>query len=201
MDFKHEFASFLHENGAIKFGEFTLSSGAKSPYYVDLRIIASFPHPLRRTIKHLHGSIEETVGRDGFDALASVPTGGLVLTASLAFEILKPLVYVRTKAKDHGTSRMIEGRVYSGMKVLLVDDVSTSGGSIVRAARLLRAESATVTDAFVVVDRKEGAAGNLAREGIRLHSLANVAELARILREDGTITDDILREVEARATD
>ena len=193
-----EFALFLYERGVIKFGDYKLSSGRKSPYYVDLRMIPSFPHQFRRTIKHLQSAISETVGFDGFDCIASVPTGGLVIAASLATEILKPLVYVRTRAKDYGTSKMIEGHIHDGMRVLMIDDVSTSGGSIANAVRLLRNESATVTDAFVILDRMEGACENLARDGVKLHCLVSVEEIARSLHRDKIISDKTMQDIESR---
>src|SRR3989344_4286212 len=89
-----EFAVFLHQNDAIKFGDFTLSSGKKSSYYVDLRVVPSFPHQFRKMVKALQALISDQIGYDNFDCLASVPTGGLVIASALAIETVKPLVYV-----------------------------------------------------------------------------------------------------------
>ncbi|MGI0003711.1 MAG: orotate phosphoribosyltransferase, partial [Candidatus Nitrosotenuis sp.] len=124
MEFVKEFATFLHKNGIIKFGDFTLASGKKSPYYVDLRMVPSHPHQFRHMVKYLQNLVSEQVGFDNFDAVASVPTGGLVIASSLAFELVKPLVYVRSQAKEHGTGKLVEGIVSNGMRILVVDDVA-----------------------------------------------------------------------------
>ena len=74
MEFVKEFATFLHQNGIIKFGDFTLASGKKSSYYVDLRLVPSYPHQFRTMIKYLQNNIIQSVGLDSFDSLVSVPT-------------------------------------------------------------------------------------------------------------------------------
>ncbi|MEE8180805.1 MAG: orotate phosphoribosyltransferase, partial [Nitrosopumilaceae archaeon] len=81
MEFVKEFATFLHEKGAIKFGDFTLTSGKKSSYYVDLRIVPSFPHQFRKMVKRLQSNISEKIGLENFDYLVSVPTSGLVIAS------------------------------------------------------------------------------------------------------------------------
>ena len=86
MGFEEEFAVFLHGNGIMRFGDFTLSSGRRSPFYVDLRQVPSYPVEFRRMIKRLQGAVLENTGLDGLDAWASVPTGGLVIAAALAVE-------------------------------------------------------------------------------------------------------------------
>ena len=99
MEFVKEFAIFLYKNNIIRFGNFTLASGKNSSYYVDLRLIPSYPHQFRKMIKNLQNLIVEKTGLDDFDCLASVPTGGLVVTSALAIEIVKPLIYVRSKPR------------------------------------------------------------------------------------------------------
>ena len=81
MEFVKEFATFLYQNGIIKFGDFTLASGKKSPYYVDLRLVASYPHQFRRMIRHLQNRISEEIVFDNIDSVASVPTGGLIIAS------------------------------------------------------------------------------------------------------------------------
>ncbi|MEK6871227.1 MAG: orotate phosphoribosyltransferase, partial [Thermoproteota archaeon] len=95
MEFVKEFATFLHQKEIIKFGEFTLASGKKSSYYVDLRLVPSYPHQFRTMIKYLQNNIVESIGLNSFDSLVSVPTGGLIIASALAIEIVKPLIYVR----------------------------------------------------------------------------------------------------------
>jgi orotate phosphoribosyltransferase len=200
VEFVKEFATFLHQNGIIKFGDFTLSSGKKSSYYVDLRLVSSYPHQFRRMIKYLQNMISEQIGFDNFDAVASVPTGGLVIASSLAFEIVKPLVYVRTEVKGHGTGKMVEGVVRNGMRILVVDDVATTGGSVVNGIRALKDAGTKVTDAYVIVNRLEGADAALKKEGVMLHHLLDILEIAKILHEVNLIDKSILEKVQKQTS-
>ena len=196
MEFVKEFATFLHQNGIIKFGDFTLSSGKKSSYYVDLRLVPSYPHQYRRMIKYLQNLISEQIGFDNFDAIASVPTGGLVIASSLAFEIVKPLVYVRSEAKAHGTGKLVEGIVKNGMKILVVDDVATTGGSVINGIKALKEAGASISDVYVIVNRLEGADGALKKEGATLHHLLDILEIAKILHEYNLIEKSVLDKVQ-----
>ncbi len=196
MDFVKEFATFLYSKEVIKFGDFTLASGKKSSYYIDLRIIPSYPHQFRKMIKHLQSQIENHIGFEKFDSLVSVPTGGLVIASSLAFEIVKPLIYVRTKPKDYGTSKSIEGKFHQGMKVLMIDDVATTGGSMINAIKLLKQEKISVTDAFVIVNRNEGADVSLKNEGVRMHHLIDVSTISESLLEQKLINQEVFKRVQ-----
>ena len=196
MEFVKEFATFLHQNGIIKFGDFTLSSGKKSSYYVDLRLVPSYPHQYRRMIKYLQNLISEQIGFDNFDAIASVPTGGLVIASSLAFEIVKPLVYVRSEVKAHGTGKLVEGIVKNGMKILVVDDVATTGGSVINGIKALKEAGASTSDVYVIVNRLEGADGALKKEGATLHHLLDILEIAKILHEYNLIEKSVLDKVQ-----
>ena len=190
-----EFAVFLHQNDAIKFGDFTLSSGKKSSYYVDLRVVPSFPHQFRKMIKGLQALISDQIGYDNFDCLASVPTGGLVIASALAIETVKPLVYVRSQPKEHGTSKSIEGKIKKDAKILMVDDVATTGASVSNAITLLKEAGAKITDVYVVVDRMEGADKLLQSHGVKLHSLTNILEITEILHKEGLASDQVLEKV------
>ena len=198
MGFVKEFATFLHKNEIIKFGDFTLASGKKSSYYVDLRLIPSFPHEFRTLIKHLQMDISESVGLDSFDSIVSVPTGGLVMASALATETVKPLIYVRSKPKDYGTSKMVEGKIYKRMKSLMIDDVATTGGSVVNALRSLKEAEVNVTDAFVIVNRMEGANEALKEQGVKLHSILNVMQITQALYEQELVDDKILQKVKSQ---
>jgi len=195
MDFVKEFATFLHEKQAIRFGEFTLSSGKKSPYYIDLRVIPSFPHPFRKMVKHLQNKIIDEIGLDNFDCLVSVPTSGLVIASALAIEIVKPLIYVRNKAKEHGTSKEIEGYIRKGMNALMIDDVATSGGSLITAIASLKEAGVVVKDAFVIIDRNEGAKEELQKEGVTMHHLFGILDITSILHEQKLLSDEIFERV------
>jgi orotate phosphoribosyltransferase len=200
VEFVKEFATFLHQNGIIKFGDFTLSSGKKSSYYVDLRLVPSYPHQYRRMIKYLQNLVSEQVGFDNFDAVASVPMGGLVIASSLAFEIVKAIVYARSEAKDHGTGKLVEGVIKKDMRVLLVDDVATTGASVVNGIKALREAGAKISDAYVIVDRLEGAQKALQKEGVILHHLLDILEIAKILHEANLIDKSTLERVQRQAS-
>ena len=198
MGFVKEFATFLYEKKIIRFGDFTLASGKKSPYYIDLRLVPSFPHEYRKMIKRLQNLIAEDIGFENFHSLVSVPTGGLVVAASLATEIVKPLIYVRKQAKEHGTSKAVEGVTCHDMKLLMIEDVVTSGGSVINAIKSIKEEKMIIKDAYAIVDRMEGATEVLQAEGVKLHSLLTIKQIAESLFEQKLITEDILNQVKER---
>lgn len=170
----------------------------KDSYYVDLRLVPHYPHQFRRMIKHLQRLISEQIGFDGIDSVASVPTGGLVIASSLAYELVKPLVYVRSQAKDYGTGQLVEGIVKSGDRILLIDDVATTGGSIINGIKELKKAGAKITDAYVIVNRLEGAEKNLLQEGVTLHQIFDVIQVAKILHEQKLIDDSVLDKVKSQ---
>ena len=195
MEFVKEFAIFLYEKGIIKFGAFTLASGKKSPYYVDLRLVPSFPHEFRKMIKYLESNIEQDIGLDKFESIVSVPTGGLIIGAALAIETVKPLIYVRSKPKDYGTSKSVEGKIHEGMKVIMIDDVATTGGSVVNAVKSLKQENIVIEDAYVIVDRMEGADGALSELGVKMHSILNILQITETLYEQNLVDENILEKI------
>jgi orotate phosphoribosyltransferase len=195
VEFVKEFATFLHQNGIIKFGDFTLASGKKSSYYVDLRLIPSYPHQFRILIKYLQNDITENIGLDNFDSFVSVPTGGLVIASALAMETVKPIMYVRSKPKDYGTSKSIEGVIREGMRVLMIDDVATTGGSVVNAIKLLKESNIKVTDAYVIVNRIEGAYDALKEVGVKLHSIVDIIQITQELYQQNIVDEIILEKV------
>ena len=198
MEFAKEFSAFLYEKKIIRFGDFTLASGKKSPYYIDLRLVPSYPIYYRKMIKGLQNIIAEDVGFENFHSLVSVPTGGLVVAASLAIEIVKPIIYVRKEAKEHGTGKAVEGVTCQDMKLLMIEDVVTSGGSVINAIKSIKDEKMQVTDAYAVVDRMEGATEALQAEGVKLHSLLTIKQIAESLFEQKLITEDVLNQVKER---
>ena len=196
MDFVKEFSTFLFENKIIQFGDFTLASGKKSSYYVDLRLVPSYPHEFRKMVKHLQNEIINDIGLDNFDSLVSVPTGGLVIASALAIETVKPLIYVRSKPKDYGTSKSIEGKIREDLKVVMIDDVATTGGSVLNGIKSLQDAKIIVKDAYVIVNRMEGADEALKKQGVTLHSIANVLQITKALYEKNLIGEDVLQKVQ-----
>ena len=195
MEFVKEFATFLHQNSIIKFGDFTLASGKKSSYYVDLRLVPSYPIEFRKMVKYLENEIGQDIGLDNFDSIVSVPTGGLVIASALAIETVKPLIYVRSKPKDYGTSKSVEGKIHDDMKVVMIDDVATTGGSVVNAVKSLKEVNITVKDAYVIVNRMEGADEALLELGVKMHSILNILQITEALFEQNLIDASVLEKV------
>jgi len=191
MEFVKEFAIFLHQNDIIKFGDFTLASGKKSSYYIDLRLVASFPHIFRKMTKNLQKLVSEKTGLDNFDSLVAVPTGGLVIGSALAIETVKPLIYVRDKPKDYGTTKSIEGKIFSGMKVILIDDVITTGNSVINAIKQLKDAGLSISDVYVIINRLEGANNTLELEEVNLYQLTDVLEITTILFQEKLVSKEM----------
>lgn len=171
----YELGVLLLSRGMLKFGDFTLTSGRRSSIYVDLRPLPSFPEEFL--------SIADEMARrigDGDFGICGVAVGGLPLATAIAMRTGKPLVYVRKERKEHGTESLLEGFL-NRRSYVVVDDVATTGGSIVHAARTLRGCGSEVREAWVVVDRMQGAAENLRAEGIELKSLATLPQVVRVL--------------------
>jgi orotate phosphoribosyltransferase len=171
------------------------TSGKHSSYYVDLRLVPSYPIEFRKMVKYLENQIGEDIGLDNFDSIVSVPTGGLVIASALAIETVKPLIYVRSKPKDYGTSKSVEGKIHDGMKVVMIDDVATTGGSVVNAIKSLKEVNIPVKDAYVIVNRMEGADEALLELGVKMHSILNILQISETLFEQNLIDGDVLEKV------
>jgi orotate phosphoribosyltransferase len=195
MEFVKEFSIFLHKNDIIKFGDFTLTSGKNSSYYIDLRLVPSYPHQFRKMIKNLQNLIIEKTGLDNFDSLASVPTGGLVVASALAIEVVKPLIYVRNKPKEHGTTKSIEGKTSAGMKVVMVDDVATTGTSVLNGIKQLKESGLLISDVYVIINRLEGADKVLDDTGVQIHQLTDILEITNVLFQEKLVSKEIFDKI------
>ena len=195
MEFVKEFAIFLYKNNIIKFGNFTLASGKNSPYYIDLRLVPSYPHQFRKMIKNLQNLIDKKTGLENFDALVSVPTGGLVIASALAIETIKPLIYVRNKSKEYGTSKLIEGKLSSNMKLVMIDDVATTGNSILNGIKQLQEAGSIISESYVIVNRLENANKLMDSVGVKLYQLTDILEITKILFEEHLIDEEILEKI------
>lgn len=154
---------------AVEFGDFTLASGVKSKYYIDVKTAIMQPALLGEIAK-------EVAERYTFDAVAGVAVGGVPLAVAVSLASGKPCAVIRAAAKDHGKSQMVIGDV-AGKHVLLIEDVTTSGGSSKYGIDELRKAGAVVDSVVVVVDRDSGAEALLAAEGVTLHPLVRASEL------------------------
>ena len=180
-----DFCRVLVKTGALKFGLFTLSGGKLSPYYLDLRILPSFPDAFQKSVELL---VENAKRILGVDKIAGIPTGGLPWASVLAFSLSKPLVYTRKDVKLHGRERKVEGVLSPGDRVLLIDDVITTGKNTTTALQSLRGEGGVVKHALVLLDREEGGKSHLEASGVELHSVVRISEVAQKLLDMDAIT-------------
>ena len=145
--------------GCVQYGEFKLKSGAISDTYVDLRIVPSFPTLFKSISNELTNLIDSN--NLNFDFICGVPLGGLSYATSIALNLNKPTLLVRKEIKSHGTKKQIEGIYKKGQSVILIEDVITSGTSILEISQILKNEGLNVTHAFVILNRESGGEENL----------------------------------------
>lgn len=187
---KLEICKVLNKIGALQFGTFKLTSGKISPYYIDLRVVPSFPDAFQKVCEAYIEFIQGQVGVDKFNRIAAVPVAGMPFASVIAYGLKKPFIYVRKGARLHGRQRRIEGVLNPGDRVLLVDDLITTGLSLRRAARAIIAEGGIVNDAVVLLDRQEGGSEKLEKLGIKTHAFLKVSEAAAKLYEIGALTEE-----------
>ena len=183
-----ELARMLLKTGSLRFGTFKLSSGALSPYYIDLRLIPSDPEAFKKVIGYYSSVLQGEI-LERSHSIAGIPTAGIAYGAVLAFNFRKPFLYVRKEAKEHGTGRRIEGRLFPGVKVLILDDVVTSGRNLITAVQAIRTDGGVVEDAVVLLDRQQTGAISLQKIGVKIHSFATISQLCEILRDKGAIDE------------
>jgi orotate phosphoribosyltransferase len=166
-----ELIAALRDADAVKFGEFELSHGGTSDYYVDKYLFETDPTCL---------SLIAAAFADRLDAgetLAGVALGAVPLVAVTSAETGRPYVIARKQAKEYGTGNRIEGRLDEGERVVVLEDIATTGKSALDAVEALREAGAVVDRVLVVVDREEGASELLADHGIELESLLTASDL------------------------
>jgi uridine monophosphate synthetase len=182
----------LHEVGCVQFGQFTLASGLPSPIYIDLRRITASPTLLRRAAQAYADLLQPLT----FDHLAAVPYAALTIGTAVALTIHSSLIYPRKEVKAYGTSKTIEGVFSAGDRVVVIEDLITSGGSILKAIETLTTAGLVVSDVIVLIDREQAGAKTLARAGYRLHAVLRLSEILKTLAEAGRISAEQVAVVE-----
>ncbi len=161
----------------VKYGDFTLASGKKSSYYVDIKKASTEPRLLKmvaRGIKEVMDSHSISV-----DYIGCVALGGVPVAVAVSLETGLPLVIIRKETKDYGTRGQIVGEIQRGRSAVLVEDVTTTGGSVMKAIKILRDEGLTIRHVISVVDREEGADKNLEGAGVDFIPLVKISDLLK----------------------
>ncbi len=162
----------LEECGAVKYGDFTLTSGKKSDYYVDIKLASTKPWILKEIAGAMHPHVDGGV-------IAGMELGAVPIATALALETGLPFVIIRKEKKGHGTKGRIEGELEQDCTVTVVEDVITTGLSSVETVRVIREQGARINRVLVVVDRQEGGREALEDAGVELISLLKGDELKR----------------------
>ena len=180
----------LFDIGCLLFGEYVQASGAVFNYYVDLRQIISDPNLFHRVL-HSYASLLEGLE---FDRIAGIPYGSLPTATGLSLALHKPLIYPRKEVKAHGARRLIEGDFNDGDRVVVVDDILITGGSVLEGISKLESSGLEVQDVVVFIDhggeRDRHASERLAAAGYRTHAVLDIARITRVLVGAGRLTPE-----------
>jgi len=181
----------LYAVGGVKFGTFTLKSGITSPIYLDLRVIISYP----LLLKKISAALWDKIAKLSFDLVCGVPYTALPIATCISIFHDIPMLMRRKEAKDYGTKKLIEGAFQPGQKCLIIEDIITSGTSILETVEPLQNAGLIVQDAIVVINRQQGGEDNLRNKGLFLHSLFTLSEVLNLLHSENKIDDKTLQSV------
>lgn len=180
-----ELGKALLKINALKIGSFETASGNITPYFIDLKKLASFPDAFALADECLKSIYTDKKNLLNSDCICGIPTTGLLLGTLLAFEKKIPLIY---PSKSHPNS--VVGLLKPGASVLVVDDISETGISMRTAIHAIRSSGGTVNNALALIDRGEGADKTLSEVGVILHYFTTVEELARTLEDNMALADE-----------
>lgn len=179
-------AGALIEAGCIKFGDFVLKSGLRSPIYVDLRTLQSFPSQKALVLD----AYEETLLGLKFDLLAGIPLAAVGFASSLSDRLMIPQITPRMDQKDHGTMAKIDGAYKAGQTAVLIDDLITTSKAKQEAAAVLEADGLKVTDVVVLIERGQGGREQLAKAAYNLHAFTKLAPLMHSYDRNRLVTPE-----------
>jgi len=185
----------LIKNNAIKFGDYILTSGKKSPYYIDLRQTISSPITMDWIANSLTRIIINEIGKDKIDRILGVPTAGIPFATVVSQKLGLPLIYYRQARKEHGVRKKVEGILDRNDRVLVVDDLITTGESVIEAAEVVRDQGGVVNELVVLLDREQGGQERLRGNRIEPHILFKISDAMTWLHSVGLMGDDIYQTI------
>ena len=194
-------AEVLLQSGAVSIDtekQFVYTSGIISPIYTDNRILLSFPEYRRRVVTLLTQRLLQSHSLDQFDVLAGVATAGISWAALLADRLDKPMVYVRSAAKEHGKQQQIEGRLNPGERAIVIEDLISTGGSLIDAAEGIRESEGNVVECLALFTYElPQATANFQQHDLPFQTLSRISDLLAVAIDDRIITTDQSKIVEA----
>ena len=179
-------ADGLLEAGCIKFGEFTLKSSLRSPIYIDLRQIITYP----KLLANVAQAYLPLLSALQFSRIAGLPYAAIPIATAISLQGNYPMIYPRKEVKAYGTKAEIEGEYHAGETVVVIDDLATTGGSKFEAIEKLTSAGLVVKDVVVLIDRQSGAKEALAQAGYSMHAVLTITQLLDYWEKTGMVEKD-----------
>ena len=181
---KRNVALSLHKYGILQFGEFKLKSGLMSPFYIDMRIVQSFPEALHN-ITAIYAELLKGLPQD--IKLAGIPEAGIPLATAVGYETRRPLIQPRAKVKEHGKGKLIEGDWKPGDKVAIIDDLVAKGDSKIESIARFKECDLEVVGFYLLLDREMGGKEIVEKAGYSLEAAMTITEALGILLDAGKL--------------
>ncbi|HLX54346.1 MAG TPA: orotate phosphoribosyltransferase [Aquella sp.] len=175
----------LFAKDMIKFGEFTLKSGKKSYIYADIRTSISYP----LIFKQICNEYNKIMKNIHFDMICGVPYSALAIASAIAYEHAIPMLLKRKEVKEYGTKKILEGAYLPGQNCLLIEDVITTGASLIETTNVLEEHGLKVTDVCTLIDRNQGGRETMTKHGYKLHSIMNLTDIIEVLFAENKISE------------